>query len=315
MIREGALMIRDAPSARPLRPRPNRQGARPGRRRRHVALAGCSSSAADRRRRERRELDRAPVRPRAPTRQCERYTDGTYTADGLVPDPRDGREDRGDDHPRGRRRHRVEVTGDPQAPETERYQGEFIDGIAAEVVGKSDRRSSRQSRRRVLAHQRRLQRRRRVDQGGGGRLTAVRPGDSYDGGLGVRRDRHALGDRDRAASCRRKRARRWLRRDRGVRSASGRASAGTRSSPGWRARAGRLRCRRMPRRCSMRSRALARDIRRGQPAGGATRSTRLGYDARLLAVGRASRVAAPAGVAGRGCGGGIERLGARRSPR
>ena len=29
----------------------------------------------------------------------------------------------------------VEVTGDPKAPETERYQGEFIDGIADEVVG------------------------------------------------------------------------------------------------------------------------------------------------------------------------------------
>ncbi len=28
------------------------------------------------------------------------------------------------------------MTGDPKAPETERYQGEFIDGIADEVVGK-----------------------------------------------------------------------------------------------------------------------------------------------------------------------------------
>ncbi|MET0297554.1 MAG: hypothetical protein ABW024_09145 [Microbacterium sp.] len=31
----------------------------------------------------------------------------------------------------------VEVTGDPQKPESERYQGEFIGGIADEVVGKS----------------------------------------------------------------------------------------------------------------------------------------------------------------------------------
>lgn len=65
------------------------------------------------------------------------YTDGTYTADGSYQTPEtvekisvtltiaDGLvED-------------VEVTGDPQAPETERYQGEFIDGIADEVVGKS----------------------------------------------------------------------------------------------------------------------------------------------------------------------------------
>lgn len=65
------------------------------------------------------------------------YTDGTYTADGSYQTPEtvekisvtltiaDGLvED-------------VEVTGDPQAPETERYQGEFIDGIADAVVGKS----------------------------------------------------------------------------------------------------------------------------------------------------------------------------------
>ena len=65
------------------------------------------------------------------------YTDGTYTTDGSYQTPEtvekisvtltiaDGLvED-------------VEVTGDPQAPETERYQGEFIDGIADEVVGKS----------------------------------------------------------------------------------------------------------------------------------------------------------------------------------
>jgi len=65
------------------------------------------------------------------------YTDGTYTADGQYQTPETVEEisvtltladgvvtD-------------VEVTGDPQAPETERYQGEFIDGIAAEVEGKS----------------------------------------------------------------------------------------------------------------------------------------------------------------------------------
>lgn len=31
----------------------------------------------------------------------------------------------------------VEVTGDPQAPETEEYQGQFIAGIADVVEGKS----------------------------------------------------------------------------------------------------------------------------------------------------------------------------------
>lgn len=65
------------------------------------------------------------------------YTDGTYTADGSYQTPEtvesitvtltiaDGVvED-------------VEVTGDPQARETEQYQGQFIDGISDEVVGKS----------------------------------------------------------------------------------------------------------------------------------------------------------------------------------
>jgi len=65
------------------------------------------------------------------------YKDGTYTADGSYQTPETVEEisvtltladgvvtD-------------VEVTGDPKAPETTRYQSEFIDGIAAEVVGKS----------------------------------------------------------------------------------------------------------------------------------------------------------------------------------
>lgn len=65
------------------------------------------------------------------------YTDGTYTADGSYQTPEtvesisvtltivDGVvED-------------VKVTGDPKARETEQYQGQFIDGIADEVVGKS----------------------------------------------------------------------------------------------------------------------------------------------------------------------------------
>lgn len=64
------------------------------------------------------------------------YADGTYTADGSYQTPETVEEisvtltladgvvtD-------------VEVTGDPKAPETTRYQGEFIDGIADEVVGK-----------------------------------------------------------------------------------------------------------------------------------------------------------------------------------
>jgi len=63
------------------------------------------------------------------------YADGTYTADGSYQTPEtvesisvtltlaDGVVTD------------VEVTGDPQARETEQYQGQFIDGIADEVVG------------------------------------------------------------------------------------------------------------------------------------------------------------------------------------
>ena len=65
------------------------------------------------------------------------YTDGTYTADGSYQTPEtvekisvtltvaDGVVTE------------VEVTGDPQARETEQYQGQFIEGISDEVVGKS----------------------------------------------------------------------------------------------------------------------------------------------------------------------------------
>ncbi|KJQ54517.1 FMN-binding protein [Microbacterium sp. SA39] len=64
------------------------------------------------------------------------YEDGTYTADGQYQTPEtvekisvtltlaDGVVTD------------VEVTGDPQAPESERYQGEFIDGIGDVVEGK-----------------------------------------------------------------------------------------------------------------------------------------------------------------------------------
>jgi len=65
------------------------------------------------------------------------YTDGTYTAEGSYQTPEtveqisvtltlaDGVVTD------------VEVTGDPKAPETEQYQGQFIAGIADEVEGKA----------------------------------------------------------------------------------------------------------------------------------------------------------------------------------
>lgn len=63
------------------------------------------------------------------------YADGTYTADGTYQTPETLESvtvtvTLEDDIVTA-----VEVTGDPQAPETEQYQSQFIDGIADEVVG------------------------------------------------------------------------------------------------------------------------------------------------------------------------------------
>jgi uncharacterized protein with FMN-binding domain len=63
------------------------------------------------------------------------YADGTYTADGAYQTPETVETvtvtvTLEDDIVTA-----VEVTGDPQAPETEQYQSQFIDGIADEVVG------------------------------------------------------------------------------------------------------------------------------------------------------------------------------------
>lgn len=64
------------------------------------------------------------------------YTDGTYTADGSYQTPETVEEITVTLTLADGVVTEVEVTGDPKAPETERYQGEFIDGISDEVVGK-----------------------------------------------------------------------------------------------------------------------------------------------------------------------------------
>ena len=63
------------------------------------------------------------------------YTDGTYTADGSYQTPETVEEITVTLTLADGVVTEVEVTGDPKAPETERYQGEFIDGIADEVGG------------------------------------------------------------------------------------------------------------------------------------------------------------------------------------
>lgn len=65
------------------------------------------------------------------------YTDGTYTADGSYQTPETVEEISVTLTLADGVVTEVEVTGDPQAPETTRYQSEFIDGISDEVVGKS----------------------------------------------------------------------------------------------------------------------------------------------------------------------------------
>lgn len=94
-----------------------------------LVLAGCSG-AAD-------AQDSSSGSGTGTTSSSGSYKDGTYTADGSYQTPEtvesisvtltvaDGVVKD------------VEVTGDPQARETEEYQTKFIGGISEEVVGKS----------------------------------------------------------------------------------------------------------------------------------------------------------------------------------
>ncbi|MEV4667976.1 FMN-binding protein [Microbacterium sp. LWO12-1.2] len=103
-------------------------------------LAGCSGTPAADDTSNSGESSSAPSSSSSSTGSDSAsgtYADGTYTADGSYQTPEtvekisvtltlaDGVVTD------------VEVTGDPQARETEQYQGAFIDGIAAEVEGKS----------------------------------------------------------------------------------------------------------------------------------------------------------------------------------
>lgn len=93
-----------------------------------LVLAGCSG-AAD-------AQDSSSGSGTGTTSSSGSYKDGTYTADGSYQTPEtvesisvtltvaDGVVKD------------VEVTGDPQARETEEYQAKFIGGISGEVVGK-----------------------------------------------------------------------------------------------------------------------------------------------------------------------------------
>ena len=64
------------------------------------------------------------------------YKDGTYTAEGTYQTPETVEKISVTLTLESNKVTAVEVTGDPQARETEQYQSEFIGGIKDEVVGK-----------------------------------------------------------------------------------------------------------------------------------------------------------------------------------
>ncbi|MFD5215924.1 FMN-binding protein [Microbacterium sp. NPDC058345] len=92
-----------------------------------LVLAGCSGAA---------DADQQSPSGGAPSEATAPYADGEYTAEGSYQTPETVEtvsvtltleEDVVT---------AVEVTGDPMAPETERFQGQFIDGIDDVVVGR-----------------------------------------------------------------------------------------------------------------------------------------------------------------------------------
>jgi uncharacterized protein with FMN-binding domain len=106
-------MIRDAHAIHPARAGAARAGAAG-----LLALAGCAATTET----------AAPV--------DASYADGTYTAQGTYATPETVETISVTVTLQDDTITAVEVVGDPQKSESEEYQGEFIGGIAAEVVGK-----------------------------------------------------------------------------------------------------------------------------------------------------------------------------------
>ena len=86
-----------------------------------VALSGCATTGAD-------VADAA-------SGQTPSYTDGTYTADGSYVTPESVETISVTVTLESDVITAVEVTGDPQARESQEYQGKFIGGISDAVVG------------------------------------------------------------------------------------------------------------------------------------------------------------------------------------
>lgn len=100
-----------------------------------AALAGCAGTTTPAATADPDEAESAPLQ--TGSAGAATYADGTYSADGSYLDGGGTVETisvtvtlEGDVITD------VQVTGDPQNPESERYQSEFIGGISGEVVGK-----------------------------------------------------------------------------------------------------------------------------------------------------------------------------------
>ncbi|BFM26322.1 hypothetical protein [Microbacterium sp. che218] len=107
-----------------------------------VTLAGCSGGTSDAAAPAASEA--APTASSAPSTSAAAdtsstsgsYKDGTYEATGQYSTPESVETIDVTLTVAGDTVTAVEVTGDPQAAESKRYQGEFIGGIQSEVVGK-----------------------------------------------------------------------------------------------------------------------------------------------------------------------------------
>ncbi len=129
-------------------PHHSRTPSRPPRRNRPVGvagivtLAGCSGGTSDAAAPAASEA--APAASSAPSTSAAAdtsstsgaYKDGTYEATGQYATPESVETIDVTLTVAGDTVTAVEVTGDPQAAESKRYQGEFIGGIQSEVVGK-----------------------------------------------------------------------------------------------------------------------------------------------------------------------------------
>ncbi|MCO7202004.1 FMN-binding protein [Microbacterium sp. CnD16-F] len=112
-------------------PRPIRVGAAAASVAGLALLAGCAGQTTD------EGTSSQPPASADAGSSSGTYTDGTYTAEGTYQTPETVEKISVTLTLESNTVTAVEVTGDPQARETEQYQSEFIGGIKDEVVGKN----------------------------------------------------------------------------------------------------------------------------------------------------------------------------------